>query len=500
MHLLPREEAKLALHQAGFLAQKRLARGVRLNVAEATALLATVLHELIRDGTHSVADLMARGKRILGRQHCQPCVPRLLHEIQVEGAFPDGVFLVTVHDPVCSLKGDIHTALYSSFLPVPDPSAFSQDDELLNDADVPGALVLAKDKIELNPGRRRVKLKVSNTGDRPVQVGSHFHFAESNKALSFDRAQAFFMRLDVPAGTAVRFEPGDSKSVTLVEIAGEQRVTGGNLVLDGLSRAMHAELGGEAQSRLVARLVERGFAHAPQQQQHNTESMLPPFEMSREAYASMYGPTTGDKVRLADTDLWITVERDMTSYGDELKFGGGKVIREGMGQATGLRDAESLDLVITNALIVDWSGIYKADIGINKHRIVGIGKAGNPDVMHNVTKGMVIGVNTEVIAGEKLIVTAGGIDAHVHYICPQQWQEAMASGLTTMIGGGTGPSAGTSATTCTPAQTHIQMMLSATDGIPLNFAFTGKGNDAGPAGLEDQIRAGCAGLKLHEVR
>src|SRR5436190_5442565 len=204
----------------------------------------------------------------------------------------------------------------------------------------------------------------------------------------------------------------------------------------------------------------------------------------------MFGPTTGDKVQLGDTSLVLEVERDHTVYGDECKFGGGKVIREGMGQAAGVGDKEALDCVITNALVVDHTGIYKADLGIKKGLIAGIGKAGNPDVMAGVTKGMIVGVTTEVVAGEGLILTAGGLDTHIHFICPQQAYEAVAAGLTTMVGGGTGPAVGTCATTCTPGAVHLRMMLQATDGLPLNFGFTGKGNTAARAGLQDQIMAG----------
>lgn len=221
-------------------------------------------------------------------------------------------------------------------------------------------------------------------------------------------------------------------------------------------------------------------------------------KINRRHYADMFGPTTGDKVRLGDTELWLEVERDHTAYGDECKFGGGKVIREGMGQAAGVGDKEALDCVITNALVVDSTGIYKADIGIKSGLISGIGKAGNPDVMAGVDKGMVVGVTTEVIAGEGLILTAGGFDAHIHFICPQQAHEAVASGLTTMVGGGTGPAVGTCATTCTPGSFNMAMMLRAVDDLPLNFGFTGKGNTAMPAGLAEQIKAGAIGLKLHE--
>jgi len=218
-------------------------------------------------------------------------------------------------------------------------------------------------------------------------------------------------------------------------------------------------------------------------------------KITRRAYAEMFGPTTGDRVRLADTELVIEVERDFTTYGDEVKFGGGKVIRDGMGQSQrSSRDA--VDTVITNALIVDHWGIVKADIGLKHGRIAGIGKAGNPDIQPNVT--IVIGPGTEIIAGEGMIVTAGGIDTHIHFICPQQIEEALASGITTMIGGGTGPATGTSATTCTPGPWHLERMLQAADAFPMNPGFTGKGNASLPDALTEQIAAGAIGLKLHE--
>ena len=223
-----------------------------------------------------------------------------------------------------------------------------------------------------------------------------------------------------------------------------------------------------------------------------------PYKISRTGYAEIFGATVGDRVQLGDTSLILEVEKDLTVYGDECKFGGGKVLRDGMGQATGVAQEDALDLVITNALIVDYDGIYKADIGVKNGCIHGIGKAGNPDVMAGVDDNMVVGVTTETIAGEGLILTAGGIDTHIHFICPQQIQEAIASGVTTMLGGGTGPATGTCATTCTPGATHIRMMLQATDDMPLNFGFLGKGNTSLPQGLQEQIIAGAVGLKLHE--
>ncbi len=223
-----------------------------------------------------------------------------------------------------------------------------------------------------------------------------------------------------------------------------------------------------------------------------------PLRIDRRHYVDLYGPTVGDRVRLGDSDLWLEVERDHTSYGDELKFGGGKVLRDRMGQTEGVTDDEVLDVVITNALVVDWSGIFKADIGIKRGRIVGIGKAGNPRIMPSVTPGMMVGVCTEAIAGEGLILTAGGVDTHVHFICPQLADEAIASGVTTLIGGGTGPTSGTRATTCTPGARHVELMLHGTDTLPVNIGLTGKGNTSAPEGLVDQIRAGAIGLKLHE--
>ncbi|MED0685350.1 urease subunit alpha [Anoxybacillus ayderensis] len=220
------------------------------------------------------------------------------------------------------------------------------------------------------------------------------------------------------------------------------------------------------------------------------------FEMSRQQYADMFGPTTGDCVRLADTDLWIEIEKDFTVYGDEVKFGGGKVIRDGMGQHPLATRSESMDLVLTNAIIVDYTGIYKADIGIKDGKIAAIGKAGNPLLMDGVN--ITIGAATEIIAAEGKIVTAGGIDAHIHFICPQQIETALSSGITTMIGGGTGPATGTNATTCTPGAWNIYRMLEAAEAFPMNLGFLGKGNASSKEPLAEQIRAGAIGLKLHE--
>ena len=221
-----------------------------------------------------------------------------------------------------------------------------------------------------------------------------------------------------------------------------------------------------------------------------------PYRISRRQYAETYGPTTGDRLRLADTELILEVERDLTVYGDEVKFGGGKVIRDGMGQAQTTRANGAVDTVITNALILDWWGIVKADIGIRDGRICGIGKAGNPDTQAGVD--IVVGPGTEAIAGEGHILTAGSIDTHIHFICPQQIETALASGVTTLLGGGTGPATGTNATTCTPGAFHIGRMLQAAEGLPVNLGFFGKGNASTPEAIEEQVHAGACGLKLHE--
>ena len=222
----------------------------------------------------------------------------------------------------------------------------------------------------------------------------------------------------------------------------------------------------------------------------------PPASLPRSAYADMFGPTTGDRIRLADTSLVIEVERDHTTYGEEVKFGGGKVIRDGMGQSQAPNFAGAVDTVITNAVILDHWGVVKADIGISAGRIVAIGKAGNPDVQSNVD--IIVGPGTEVIAGEGKIVTAGGFDSHIHFICPQQIEEALMSGVTSMLGGGTGPAHGTFATTCTPGPWHLARMIEAADAFPMNIGFAGKGNASQPAALEEMVRAGACAMKLHE--
>ncbi|KAL3678193.1 hypothetical protein R1sor_021149 [Riccia sorocarpa] len=491
MNLLPREYDKLALHWAGSLAQKRLARGKKLNHPEAVALIATQVLEFMRDGDKSVAELMELGRHLLGRRQVLRGIPLLIESVQVEGTFLDGTKLVTVADPFPEEDGDLKMALYGSFLPVPDLSLFDgpEDEEELPSGGSP----LHQDII-INAGRKAIKLKVTNTADRPVQIGSHYHFIETNPLLVFDREKAYGKRLNIIAGTAKRFEAGDTCCVTLVEIGGRKRITGGNGLASGLVDPSRLP-------DIMKRVKEKGFGH--QEEDDAPEGITGKdleltTTVSRDKYMDIFGATTGDKVRLGDTSLIAEVERDLSVYGDECKFGGGKVLREGMGQVSGYSSAKVLDVVITNALIVDYTGIYKADVGIKDGRIKGIGKAGNPDVMDGVHKDLVVGVNTEAIGGEGSILTAGGIDSHIHFICPQIVDEAIATGVTTLIGGGTGPAHGTLATTCTPAPEQMRTMLIATDEMPLNFGFSGKGNTSEPEGLSDIIEAGAICLKLHE--
>jgi len=483
LHLTPREIDHLELASVGCLAQRRLARGLRLNEPEAVGLISSVMLEMIRDGV-GVAELMETGQRLLGTRQVLPGVAATVGEVQVEGTFPDGTKLLTVHAPIAAPDGDLRLALHGSGLDAPPLEAFGNG--AAADA-APGSVVCAAGGVEINAGRDLVEVAVTNSGDRPIQVGSHYHFIEANAALVFDRGAAYGARLNVPSGSSVRFEPGESKAVTLVKIGGARIVRSGNNLTDGPASP-------ENRAATMRRVRERGFGDDEAGARAGRPLVVP-----RRTYADLYGPTTGDTVRLGDTALSVRVEEDLTVYGDECKFGGGKTLREGMGQQTGCSAEDALDVVITNALIVDArAGILKADVGLKGNRIVGIGKAGNPDVMDGVTPGMTVGVTTEAIAGEKLILTAGGVDTHVHFICPQQCDDAIASGITTMYGGGTGPAAGTCATTCTPAPSQIEMMLKATDGIPLNFGFSGKGNASDPGGMLAVVDAGAAGFKLHE--
>jgi urease len=376
------------LHQAGRLAQRRLARGVKLNHPEAVALISSVMMEYIRDGIHSVSELMTLGTMLLGRNQVLPGVAEMIYSVQIEATFPDGTKLLTVHDPIGQrADGDLQKALYGSFLPVPDLAVFRQGVDIDNDdnnddailALAPGRTIVEDGTLELNVGRSKIELTVTNTGDRPIQVGSHYPFTETNRALLFDRQIAIGKRLNVPAGQSVRFEPGERKNITLVDVGGNRKIYGGNNLHHGSHNI----------PEIMQRVIAGGFGHEA------ASATVPDgaaYIMTRSAYADTYGPTVGDKIVLGDTSLEIRVEHDYAVYGDECKFGGGKTIREGMGQATSVGADIALDVVITNALIVDAViGIVKADIGIKAGKIVGIGKAGNPDIMDGVHPNMIVG-------------------------------------------------------------------------------------------------------------
>ena len=331
----------------------------------------------------------------------------------------------------------------------------------------PGEYILKKHSIPINVGRKTRAIKVVNRGDRPIFVGSHYHFYEVDPALDFNRELAKGMRLNIASGEDEQFPPGDMKDVELVEIGGNKEVYG-----------------------------FRGYVNGPVQRIESPT--ISEKSISKQLYVTKYGPTLGDKVRLADTNLLIEVEKDYTVYGEELRFGMGQTIRSGMGMSARATRRESLDLIITNALIVDYWGIIKADIGIKNGRIHGIGKGGNPDYMDGVAPNMVVGASTEVISGEGLIVTAGGVDSHVHQISPQIVTVALESGVTTLLGGGTGAATGSRATNISPGKWNIHRMLEAYEAFPVNVGIWGKGNAWSFRPLEEQILNGASGFKIHE--
>ena len=350
---------------------------------------------------------------------------------------------------------------------------------------IPGEYFTTSDAIIANKDKTTVKLNIKNTGDRPIQVGSHTHFFEANKALEFDREKAYGFHLNIPAGTSIRFEPGEEKHVEVTEFSGKG-------IVYGFSGLVSGELKSEKENA-IRKLNENDFKSSLE----NTEQTKSSLEIPRQRYVELFGPTTGDKIRLGDTDLVIEVEKDLLTYGDELVFGGGKSARDGLGQASGVKRDDSVDLVITNAILLDpIHGIIKTDIGIKDGKIAGIGNAGNPNVMDDID--IVVSSNTEVISGEHTICTPGTIDSHIHFISPQQAIDAICNGTTTMIGGGTGPADGTNATTCTPGEWNIHKMIQSVEEFPLNFGFLCKGNDSREESLLEQVKEGACGLKLHE--
>lgn len=360
--------------------------------------------------------------------------------------------------------------------------------------------------ITLAAGRATVEMRVTNTGDRAVQVGSHYHFFEANRELRLDRPAAYGRHLAIGAGLAVRFEPGQTRTVRLVDYAGER-------VCHGFSGLVDGPLDDPAvRERALQRMRDGRFLtdddEVAQPADRESPADLPPTVLPRATYTDIYGPTVGDRFQLADTVLTLEVTTDhnavttdgSSGYGEEAVYGGGKAIRDGMAQdPAGTRASGALDMVITGATIVDAVlGVVKGDIGVRDGRIVGVGKAGNPHLQDGVHPDLVIGPGTEVVAGEHKIVTAGGVDTHIHFIAPQQVEEALSNGVTTMFGGGTGPAEGTKGTTCTPGPWNIGRMLQAADGLPVNIGILGKGNTSQPESAIEQIVAGAVGLKIHE--
>ncbi len=362
----------------------------------------------------------------------------------------------------------------------------------------------ADEPVPLNVGRRRVVVTVSNIGDRAVQVGSHYHFFEVNRALRFDRAAAYGMHLDIASGTAVRFEPGDTRTVTLCEFGGTRELAGfAGLVHDGGDQVAPLDDPG-IRSGAFRRAVERGFLSAADDSggECAADRREPePAVLPRRTYVDLFGPSVGDRFTLADTNLVVEVERDCNAgaFGDEAVYGGGKAVRDGMAQDPAATAASgALDLVITNVVVLDGVlGVVKGDLGVRAGRIVGIGKAGNPRTQDGVSPGLVIGPGTEVISGEHLVATAGAVDTHVHFLAPQQVEEALTNGVTTMIGGGTGPADGSKGTTCTPGPWHIGRMLQAVEELPVNVGLLGKATSL-PEAMAEQIAAGLCGIKIHE--
>lgn len=358
-------------------------------------------------------------------------------------------------------------------------------------------------EIVLHRGRPTVEVRVTNTGDRAVQVGSHYHFFEANRELRFDRARGYGRHLAIGAGLATRFEPGESRTVRLVDFGGER-------VCHGFAGLVDGPLDDPAvRSRARRALAEGGFLDEPDPDRDADEPASgPPATLTRARYAEIYGPTVGDRVRLADTELVVEVAVDHTAtahdglpgYGDEAVYGGGKAVRDGMAQdpsATCVGGAP--DLVVTGALVLDARlGVVKGDVGVRDGRVVAVGKAGNPRLQDGVHPELVIGPGTEIVSGEHRLLTAGGVDTHIHFIAPQQVEEALSNGITTMFGGGTGPTEGTKGTTCTPGPWNVSRMLQACDALPVNVGLLGKGNASRPEALVEQIEAGVAGLKIHE--
>ncbi|KAI8393754.1 uncharacterized protein BYT42DRAFT_487573 [Radiomyces spectabilis] len=475
MHLVPRELDKLLIHQGtcqqqclcdlsfcssfsiisaptvGSLAQQRLIRGIQLNHAEANALIVTQLLQYLRTGRYSVPQLLEMGKQILGRRQVRPEVSDTLQKIHITGNFPDGSRILAIDNPICTENGNLEMAFYGTSLSLPDLDQFPSS-PLSSRQDQSDNQIIQPGMIDLNVNRKRYSIAVVNHGSEPVRVGSHNHFMEVHAALSFNRALAYGMRLDIPAGASINFQPGDYKVVALVEIGGKKIISGDSVASGPVDMIKLPSI--------MMHLLKRGYLHDPKSP---LLPYTPPCSVDRQFYAQQYGPTTGDMVRLGNTQLCVSVEKDYTVYGDECKFPTGKIPADDMRHMASIDDKQALDLVITNALVIDSTGIIKADIGIKEGAIVGVGKAGNPDTMDGVTSGMILGPNTEILAGEGKMFTAGGIHSHADAVYPDLSYHTLASGVTTLI--------------ACPNDIHsdfIAHTMKATDSLPINFAVMAK--------------------------
>ncbi|RNA43460.1 urease isoform X1 [Brachionus plicatilis] len=545
MRLTEREIDCLLIHNAGFLAQKRLSRGIQLNYPESIALISAQILEFARDG-QSFEEVTEKAKQIVGRKMVQSGVSKMLKELSVEATFSEGLKNVFVKDPICTEYGNIELALYGSYLPIPNSFNF----ESKNETDIqmkeangdfsaeemhPGHIIpfksdnspketldegeidenqnmnnddeILSDFIEINKEKGQVSLlSVTNPSNELIKIGSHFNLIEANKALQFDRNLAFGKRLNIPSGDWIEFEPKTTKIVPIIKIAGLKVIKGGNYLVDG-------KINDDLLKKTLKKLNKKSFANKHQEEiKINEENQLMIDKYSkipREIYIKKYGPTRGDKIKLADTNLVIEIEKDFTIYGDELTFGIGKNLREGLGQSVSMRNDIALDTVITNVVVIDSvSGIFKADIGIKDGMIHGVGKAGNPHTM-DITAGMIVGAGTDIICGEGLIITAGAIDVGSSFFqSKSSLLSALGSGITTIFGGGTG-SFESSSTNCTPGPNNIKYMIQSTDELPINFGFYAKANSSSsksnetssfdfPKEIEDQLVSGAMGLRLSE--
>ncbi|KAI0990497.1 hypothetical protein GJ496_006056 [Pomphorhynchus laevis] len=495
MHLTRNEIDCLLVHGAGYVAQRRLARGLKLNLSEAVALLTSQGFEFIRDGQDDYEKLAADIRRLLGFRQVLSGVPEMIRDLVFEAPFLDGPRLIKINDPICAPDGDLELALRGSYLPVPAYEAFGAINDEFNNAVVPGNIILKdQEPIELNADSSSTGfLVVTNIGDTCITVGSHYHLIETNKALQFDRAAAFGMRLNIPAGDQISFFPGETKEVPIVQIGGQKIIRGGNLICDGIVED-------NLLKKTLRNIKKKGFSHR-KDESNSSDDRCAITHLPRELYVQIYGPTTGDKIYLGDTCLTIEIERDLTSYGDESVYGVGKVIREGMGQMANARNDTALDMVLTGAVIMDpILGIIKADIGIRDGLIQNIGKSGNTHTMSSVSTGLIIGVGTDVIPAHGLIVTPGTFIPGLSLSHISQLKELiLLNGVTTIfVSGASGSATGTTA-----GPNAVKQALQSLDDCPVNTGILVRANTSKGEGIakevEDSLVAGAGGMIISET-